>query len=70
MYMFVSEHVQLGIGSIGCILAVYKIIIISGTSKPSAYLDMYTYCVIITRLLKDNFKCLVNKQPKTEDKKK
>ena len=26
--------------------------------------------VIITRLLKDNLKCLVNKQPKIEDKKK
>ena len=31
----------------------------------------HPYCfVIITRLLKDNLKCLVNKQPKTEDKKK
>ena len=28
------------------------------------------FFVIITRLLKDNLKCLVNKQPKTEDKKK
>ena len=28
------------------------------------------FFVIITRLLKYNLKCLVNKQPKTEDKKK
>ena len=28
------------------------------------------FFVIITRQLKDNLRCLVNKQPKTEDKKK
>ena len=28
------------------------------------------FVIIYTRLLKDNLKCLVNKQPKTEDKKK
>ena len=32
--------------------------------------DRPYFFVIITRLLKDNLKWLVNKQPKTEDKKK
>ena len=32
--------------------------------------DRPYFFVIITRLLKDNLKCLVNKQPKIEDKKK
>ena len=32
--------------------------------------DRPYFFVIITRLVKDNLKCLVNKQPKTEDKKK
>ena len=32
--------------------------------------DRPYFFVIITRLLKDNLKRLVNKQPKTEDKKK
>ena len=31
--------------------------------------DRPYFFVIITRLLKDNLKCLVNKQPKIEDKK-
>ena len=32
--------------------------------------DRPYFFVVITRLLKDNLRCLVNKQPKTEDKKK